>query len=322
MRVYLSCMAVAVILASCTPKPQAVESAPDWAYPMKPAATAPEPVDTALHHVPDSAAAFHKAELKSLASAPDWHPDEHPAMPEVVVHGSGNGAGACAYCHLPNGAGRPENAPLAGLPKAYIIAQVRAFGDASRTSSVHRAPADNMAKVAKAAQPGDDEAAAAYFAALTPRSFVRVVETDTVPKTEPAAWILRLSAGAGTEPIGNRIIEVPDDFARFELRDSRTAYTAYVPAGSIARGRALVAGKAGKVGCVSCHGTDLTGTGDIPGIAGRFPTYIIRQLYDFKSGARADIASAAMKPVADRLSAGDRIDIAAYLATLRPASGA
>lgn len=303
-----------LVLSGCGPKPLAEVGPPEWAYPMKPAAAA-EPVDTALYHVPDSTVAFHKADLKNLAFAPDWHPEEHASMPEVVVRGAGDGSAACGYCHLPTGSGRPENAPLAGLPKAYIMAQVRAFADDSRTSSVHRAPADNMAKVAKATIDSNNEAAAAYFSSLAPRSFVRVVEAATVPKTEPAAWIIRLSAAGGTEPIGNRIIEVPDDFARFELRDSRTTYTAYVPVGSIARGRTLVTGKGA---CASCHGADLAGTAQIPGIAGRFPTYIVRQLYDFKSGARGDLGSTAMKPVADRLSQGDRIDIAAYLATLKP----
>jgi cytochrome c553 len=45
-------------------------------------------------------------------------------MPNIVAHGSGD-AWACAYCHLPNGQGRPENPPLAGLPVAYIAEQVR-----------------------------------------------------------------------------------------------------------------------------------------------------------------------------------------------------
>jgi len=48
-----------------------------------------------------------------------------PPMPRIVAHGRDD-AWACAYCHLPNGQGRPENAPLAGLPAAYIVEQVNA----------------------------------------------------------------------------------------------------------------------------------------------------------------------------------------------------
>lgn len=301
------------VLWGCSPKPEA-SGPPDWAYPMKPDATAPAPVDTALYHVPDSKAAFHKADVKNLASAPDWHPEDHPFMPEVVVHGGGNGAAACGYCHLPTGVGRPENASIAGLPRSYIIAQMDAFRDGSRTSSVHRAPTENMAKAAIGTSMKDTEAAADYFAALKPRSFLRVVETRDAPKTELAAWILKRSAAGGTEPLGDRIIEVPDDFERFELRDNRVTFTAYVPVGSIQKGEARVADAA----CISCHGNDLKGSGGVPGIAGRSPTYIVRQLYDFRSGARANPGSAPMKPISEALTAADRLNIAAYLGSLQP----
>jgi cytochrome c553 len=308
------------VLWGCSPKPEA-SGPPDWAYPMKPDATttAPTPVDTTLYHVPDSKAAFYKADVKNLASAPDWHPEDHPFMPEVVVHGGGNGAPACGYCHLPTGAGRPENASIAGLPRSYIIAQMEAFRDGSRKSSVHRAPAEVMAKAAVATSGKDTEAAADYFAALKPRSFVRVVETQRAPWTELAAWILKQAPSGGTEPMGSRIVEIPDDFERFELRDNRASFTAYVPVGSVQKGKMLVtnAGTEG-VACTACHGTDLKGLGEVPGIAGRSPTYIVRQLYDFQSGARANPGSAPMKPISEALTAADRINIAAYLGSLQP----
>lgn len=313
-QIILLCASV-VALSACSPKPEA-SGPPEWAYSIKPDAVAgtPAPVDTALYQVPDSVLAFRKADLKNLASAPDWHPADHSFPPDVVMHGSGNGMPACGYCHLPTGAGRPENASIAGLPKSYIVAQMEAFRDGSRKSSVHRAPAETMAKTAMATGAEDTEAAATYFAALKPRSFVHVVETRDAPKTELAAWILKRSAAGGTEPLGSRIIEVPDDFERFELRDNRVTFTAYVPIGSVKKGEALVAGAA----CTSCHGNDLKGSGGVPGIAGRSPTYIVRQLYDFKSGARANPGSLPMKPISAALSAADRLNIAAYLGSLRP----
>ena len=48
--------------------------------------------------------------------------------------------------------------------------------------------------------------------------------------------------------------------------------------------------------CGACHGPDLKGLGAVPGIAGRSPSYIVRQLYDFKHGTRAGADSAQMKP--------------------------
>ena len=60
-------------------------------------------------------------------NVPDWHPEEHPAMPDVVEHGRKPSVRGCGYCHLPNGLGRPENASLAGLPAAYIEQQVAGF---------------------------------------------------------------------------------------------------------------------------------------------------------------------------------------------------
>jgi cytochrome c553 len=92
--------------------------------------------------------------------------------------------------------------------------------------------------------------------------------------------LVEAQAGA-TEPIGQRIIEMPEDLERTELRDSASGFVAYVPVGSIAKGEALIAGGNGKtVACAICHGQDLRGLGPIPGLAGRSPSYIVRQLYD------------------------------------------
>lgn len=43
----------------------------------------------------------------------------------------------------------------------------------------------------------------------------------------------------------------------------------------------------------------------------------MRQLYDFKTGARDGSLAQLMKPVAGRLSTQQMIDIAAYIASLR-----
>jgi len=124
----------------------------------------------------------------------------------------------------------------------------------------------------------------------------------------------------GSEPLGRRIVEVPVDLEQFELRDSRSQFIAYVPKGSVARGEALVKGDGenGVTPCRACHAPDLKGGGPIPRIAGRSPSYVVRQLYDMKSGARAGAASAIMRPIAEKLSTDDMIAVASYLATLGP----
>ena len=62
----------------------------------------------------------------------------------------------------------------------------------------------------------------------------------------------------------------------------------------------------------------MKGLGPIPGLAGRSPSYLMRQLFDFKSGARAGAWSALMKPVAERLAIDDMLALAAYAASLPP----
>ena len=70
--------------------------------------------------------------------------------------------------------------------------------------------------------------------------------------------------------------------------------------------------------CANCHGPDLKGVGPVPGIAGRSPSYIVRQLYDFQQGVRAGSASDLMKPTVAKLAQEDMISLAAYIASLEP----
>jgi cytochrome c553 len=167
----------------------------------------------------------------------------------------------------------------------------------------------------------DDEVAqaATYFSSLKPKRHIKVVETNTAPKTYVAWLIYAASKDGETEPIGRRIVEVPNDLDQFEAYDSHAEFTAYVPVGSIAKGEALVTSGVGKtVQCGICHGPDLKGLGPIPGIAGRSPSYIVRQLYDFKHGARGGPWSALMARVVANLDDEDFVPLAAYLASQEP----
>jgi cytochrome c553 len=122
------------------------------------------------------------------------------------------------------------------------------------------------------------------------------------------------------EPIGARIIELPADLERTELRDSHSGFIAYVPKGSVARGRKLVklGLGSGTAPCASCHGASLKGDGNVPALAGRSPSGIVRQLYDFKHGTRTGEVAEPMKTETATMTDAQRLDIAAYLASLNP----
>lgn len=295
-------------------------SFPAWAYPWVPDFKA-APDDGIPRRVPDSTATFMLPQLRDLFFSPDWHPQDHAPMPEVVARGRKPDVRACGSCHRAEGTGGPENSSLAGLPAAYIVQQMADYKSGVRKfSGPQRISVLLMTAIAKAATDAEVQAAAAYFSALKPKSTIKVVETDTAPKTYIARLFVAKLATGGTEPIGPRIVEVPVDVHQFEHRDSRSQFMVYAPVGSIAKGEALVkSGGAGQTTpCGICHGPDLKGVGPVPGIAGRSPSYIVRQLYDFKQGTRAGIGSALMKPTVEKLSEDDMIALAAYLASLTP----
>jgi cytochrome c553 len=295
------------------------EVLPSWAYPWDPDFRA-HPADDVLRRVPSSDVAFSFAQVRDLFLSPDWHPSDHPAMPEIVARGRKPDVYACGSCHRAEGTGGPENASLASLPPSYISQQMADFKSGARSfSGPQRLPVLTMIALAKAATAAEGQAAAEYFSALKPKRNIRVVEADTVPRSAVAGAFF-VPSGNGSEPLRQRILEVPVDVDQFELRDSRAQFVAYVPVGSIASGRVLVeTGGAGvTVPCAVCHGADLKGIGPIPGIAGRSPSYVVRQLYDLQHGARAGVGSALMKPTVQRLSVDDMLSLAAYLASLAP----
>ncbi|MEO8037716.1 MAG: cytochrome C-binding protein [Betaproteobacteria bacterium] len=307
-----------VFLLATALSASAAEPVPPWAYPVNPPGIQPAPDDGVPRHVPDSPVTFSLTQIRNLFAAPDWHPADHPPMPDSVAFGRKPAVFACAYCHLPNGLGRPENASLAGLPLSYILQQVADFKSGARHSSEPaNLPANLMVALAKQATEADVQAAAEYFSSLEPRPWIKVIETDTVPTTHVAGWMLVASEPAGTEPISERVIEMPVDLERTELRDARSPFIAYVPVGSIARGEALIAG--GKTtACGVCHGADLKGLGPVPALAGRSPSYLVRQLYDMQHGARKGPWSELMKAVVAPLSEADMVAIAAYAASRAP----
>jgi cytochrome c553 len=294
-------------------------SPPPWAYPVNPPDMPPSARGSAPVHIPQSDRTFLPSQLTDRFAAPDWFPNDHPAMPDVVARGRSPDVYACAYCHLPDGAGRPENASIAGLSVDYIVQQLEDMRSAARATAVpERQPPQMMLALARSMTDSEIRIAAEYFAGLQPHNRTRVIETSTVPHTHVAGWFLAADRNAPKEPIGQRIIEVPADLERFEDRDARVGILAYVPPGSIKAGEALIkTGGANKtLVCASCHGANLKGTGNVPAIAGRSPSYIVRQLFDIQSGSRAGTATSPMMDVVRDLQVTDMIAIASYLASL------
>jgi cytochrome c553 len=295
------------------------EAPADWSWAFPPGVPAmPDKPDTVKQYsIAGSTRHFTEAESHDLTHAVDWFPAEHPPMPGLAATGHG-GANACSFCHLPSGGGRPENSALAGLPADYIERQVAAFADGSRKAAIPNAGAGRMMTItAKAAVPAEVAEAAAYYSKLPFTSYVSVVEVGELPKPAPFRFVYVLGTGP-KEPLGDRIVEVPADADRFELRDPHLRFTAYVPVGSLAQGKALAA-SGGPVGqaCEICHGVGLQG--DVaPALAGRSPTMIVRQLMAFKAGTRANAEAAPMREIAAGLKDRDMIALAAYAATLKP----
>jgi cytochrome c553 len=322
--VTLTLLGVIASVSFAAEAPPSTPALPTWAYPQPtPGAPRPAPDDDLPKKVPDSQLALTRAQITGRgAPVADWHPEDHPPMPDIVAKPRTNPQQlSCGYCHLPTGAGRPENSSLAGLTPAYIKQQVLAFRNGERPSSdPRRGPQTNMIAVAKTVSDAELDAAAAYFSALKPKSFIKVIEADTVPKTYTAGGILAKLPAGGTEPIGNRIIEIPEELERFELRDARTPYIAYVPTGSLKKGADLVntGGNGKTIACTVCHGPDLRGLLDFPRLAGRSPSYLMRQLWDMKNGTRTGGSTILMKPTVANLTEEDMVAITAYLASLSP----
>jgi cytochrome c553 len=302
---------------------------PEWLFPIdptsliKPRPNAPPPPkldDVELLGIPDSTEKYTRARINDLYNPPDWHPNDHIPMPEIVAHGRKPLITACGFCHTPTGQGRPENSALAGLPEAYIKEQLEDFRSGARKPIGPEAykPSRGMHAVAQNMTDAEIDESAKYFSQQKLGRRVWVIEGIRIPRAEPAHWVYE--EVAGTEDLEERLLEVAPDIARHELRDDKMQYNAYVPPGSEARGKRLVTtGDGGKTQlCSACHLGNLKGTDKIPPITGRSPTYVLRQLLAFKTGSRANEASKPMSPVVEKLELNDMVDIAAYLATLYP----
>jgi cytochrome c553 len=297
---------------------------PNWAYtppppPGSPAAPSALPADdNAVIRIPGIERTMTRGALRARQEIPDWYPeDRRGVMPDVVRRGR-EAVRACGLCHLADGSGRPENAPVNSLHPAYFIQQMDDFKNGLRRSADPRKSNTNlMAAIAKAATPEEVRAAAEYFAAQPYPKRIKVIESRTAPKVRLQGGMhmaVPSSEGGGMAPIGDEIVEVPDDNLRAEARDTRLGFTAYVPVGTLSRGKQLAA----KYQCGVCHGANLEGLGPVPPLAGRSPSHTMRQLFDMKVGARRGPWAALMMPMLNTMSVQEMMAVSAYAASLAP----
>jgi cytochrome c553 len=312
--------------------PAAVGSAavdlPAWAYtPPAPKGAAPPPSalpndDDAVITIPGTTRTMTRGMLRGQKEIPDWYPDDRRGQMPAVVRSGREGVRACGLCHLADGSGRPENAPVNGLHVSYFIQQMEDFKNGVRRSADPRKANTNlMIAFAKAATPEEVRAAAEYFAAQPYPKRIKVIESRTAPKVRLQGGMhmaVPASDGGGMVPLEDEIVEVPDDNLRAEARDTRLGFTAYVRPGTLDRGKQLAA----KYQCGVCHGSTLSGLGPVPPLAGRSPSYAMRQLLDMKSGARRGPWAAMMMPVLEQMSVADMTAIVAYAAALDPSRAA
>jgi cytochrome c553 len=297
---------------------------PDWAYtPPPPKGSPPAPSalpadDSAVIRIPGTDRTMTRGALRGQQEIPDWYPEDRRGQAPAIVRNGREGVRACGLCHLADGSGRPENAPVNGHRVEYFIQQMDDFKNGLRRSADPRKANTNlMAGFARSATAEEIRAAAEYFAAQPYPRRLTVIESGTAPRVRLQGGMhmaIPAGEGGGLVPIGDEIIEVPDDNLRAEARDTRLGWTAYVPVGTLSRGKAL----AEKHQCGVCHGDGLRGLGPVPPLAGRSPSHTMRQLFDMKAGARRGPWAEVMSPALHAMSVPDLMAVSAYAASLDP----
>lgn len=275
---------------------------PAWLYPQNMAPETPANVATTIT-VPGSRVTADAAVLHDRAKAVNWFPNDQPPPPARVLKAPA-GQFACAYCHMPNGVGHPQNISISGLPVDYVVAQFAAFRSGQRKAAqAGYIPNGSMTRVAGQVPDAELLDLARYYSRLPYRSLIRVREAALAPKVT-ASGLVWVRAPGPAEPIAGRIVELMDDPDDSIRHNPRGRTTAFVPPGSIARGRRIAA----DLGCMACHTQMLGGWGP-----GRSHSYIVRQLLAIRNRARTDPGAETMQPIADQLSLDDMVAVAAWM---------
>src|SRR5262245_53471767 len=297
--------------ASALPSPPARE--PGWAFPVQAGSLPAESQEP--KSLEGSTKKYTPAEIDNLLAPPDWFPEAHKPAPGIVQKGRG-AALACGSCHLMSGLGHPESGDLTGFTADYIVQQMIDFKNGTRKDYAR------MNGISKDVSDQEAREAAEWFASLPRKKWSRVVEAAMVPKTFVGQGRMRFldPKDKGMEPIGSRIITLPENQELARLRDPRSGFVSYVPPGSIAKGKALAETGGGNktIACGICHGDGMKGLAQVPRIAGLHPIYVARQLHLFKDGGRAGADAALMKKPVMSLTDEDILNISAYVGSLSP----
>ena len=214
--------------ASALPSPPARE--PAWAFPVQAGslpAESPEPKS-----VEGSTKKYTPKEIDDLLNPPDWFPEAHKPAPSIVVKGRG-GALACGSCHLMSGLGHPESGDLSGFTADYLVQQMADFKAGTRKDYAR------MNGISKEVSEEESRQAAEWFASLPRKQWSRVVEAAMVPKTFVGQGRMRFAdpKDKGMEPIGNRIITLPEDQEKARLRDPQIGLCVLRAAGERGQGQ-------------------------------------------------------------------------------------
>ena len=301
---------------------------PPWAYgfetPPQPGATPPPPgpanTDQTPRTVPGATAQYCRAQIANRFGPADWFPGDIRRCPTSSLTESNRTYGRAACATIQTAKDAPENAGVSGLSVEYFIHTMHDFKDGNRKSADPRKTNTNlMHQFAQNMTDDEIKAAAEYFGAMKWTPWIKVVESKTAPKVKPSNGLF-IVEGNEMEPLGDRIVETPVNGEATEvLRDPHSPFIAYVPVGSVKKGELLVTKGGGKtIACGICHGADLKGIGPVPPLAGRSPSYLTRQMFDMQQGFRKGSWTELMKPVVERLSTDDMLDIAAYAASRTP----
>lgn len=294
---------------------------PEWAYvPSTPPASPPPSAlptdDNAVVRIPGATKTMTRGALRELTEVPDWYPEDRVGPVPPVVKNGREDLHACGFCHLADGAGRPDTGSLTGLHPVYFIQQMEDWKNRLRRSAGPR-KTTVIPNDANNATPEEIRAAAEYYARQPYPRRLKVVESGTAPKVRlhgTTRMAIPAAEGGGMEPIGDEIVEVPDDNLRAEAFDTRMSWTAYVPPGTLNRGKQVAA----KYQCATCHGPNLEGLGPVPPLAGRSPSYAMRQLFDMKEGTRRGPWAELMKPMLNRMSVQEMMAVSAFAGSLAP----
>jgi cytochrome c553 len=275
---------------------------PAWLYPQH-MGLVNEPATDTLVSVPGSRVKLPERDIHNRQLAANWFPQDQPPPPAVVLK-SPPGGFACGYCHMPNGVGHPQNVSIAGLPEAYVIAQFAAFRAGQRKAAQPGyIPNSSMTRIAGQASDADIAETARYYSRLPYRSLIRVKEVTHAPRVAAVGLVWTRVPGA-PEPINGRIVELMDKPEDSIRHNPRGRSTAFVPPGSIAKGRKIGA----ELACMACHTQEMAGWGP-----GRSPSYIVRQLLAFRNRTRNDPGAEPMHAIADQLDLDQMVAVAAWL---------